>query len=70
MQVLSLSNQKEIALEITVTNKDGDDAHEASLIASFPRSLSYSAYRTVSNVSLSYSSPIAHAHTMLVSDSI
>nr|XP_033800640.1 integrin alpha-6 isoform X2 [Geotrypetes seraphini] len=52
--VLVLKNQKDIALEITITNnpsdplnpkKDGDDAHEAKLIASFPNTLSYSTYR-------------------------
>uniref|UniRef100_A0A674A0V6 Integrin, alpha 6b n=1 Tax=Salmo trutta TaxID=8032 RepID=A0A674A0V6_SALTR len=48
--VVSLSDQKDIALEITVTNKNGDDAHEAALVASFPSSLSYSA---------SYSAPKA-----------
>lgn len=41
-------------MEITVTNipsdprnpkKDGDDAHEAKLIATFPDTLTYSAYR-------------------------
>ncbi|KAM3865973.1 integrin alpha-6-like [Diretmus argenteus] len=46
VQMFSLSDQKDIALEITVTNQNGDDAHEASLVASFPRSLSYSAYRS------------------------
>uniref|UniRef100_A0A4W5Q2U9 Integrin, alpha 6b n=1 Tax=Hucho hucho TaxID=62062 RepID=A0A4W5Q2U9_9TELE len=48
--VVSLSDQKDIALEITVTNQNGDDAHEAVLVASFPPSLSYSAshwYRQV-----------------------
>ncbi|XP_042353467.1 integrin alpha-6-like, partial [Plectropomus leopardus] len=42
--VIELSNQKDIALEVKVTNMNGDDAHEASLVASFPRSLTYSAY--------------------------
>nr|XP_045002911.1 integrin alpha-6 isoform X4 [Jaculus jaculus] len=51
---LVLKDQKDIALEITVTNnpsdprnptKDGDDAHEAKLIAAFPDTLTYSAYR-------------------------
>eukprot|EP00079_Xenopus_tropicalis_P039193 XP_017952964.1 PREDICTED: integrin alpha-6 isoform X2 [Xenopus tropicalis] len=51
--VLALKNQKEIALEVTVTNKpsnpanpklDGDDAHEAQLTAELPSSLSYSKY--------------------------
>uniref|UniRef100_A0A8D2LWY9 Integrin subunit alpha 6 n=1 Tax=Varanus komodoensis TaxID=61221 RepID=A0A8D2LWY9_VARKO len=52
--VLVLKDQKDIALEITVTNspsdprqpqKDGEDAHEAKLIASFPDSLTFSAFR-------------------------
>ncbi|XP_042317040.1 integrin alpha-6 isoform X4 [Sceloporus undulatus] len=52
--VLVLKDQKDIALEITVTNspsdpknlqKDGEDAHEAKLIATFPDSLTYSAFR-------------------------
>ncbi|KAG8510489.1 Integrin alpha-6 [Galemys pyrenaicus] len=51
---LVLKDQKDIALEITVTNspsnaadptKDGDDAHEAKLIATFPETLTYSAHR-------------------------
>jgi len=51
---LVLKDQKDIALEITVTNgpsdprapaKDGDDAHEAKLVAAFPDTLTYSAYR-------------------------
>uniref|UniRef100_A0A3Q0SPL7 Integrin, alpha 6b n=1 Tax=Amphilophus citrinellus TaxID=61819 RepID=A0A3Q0SPL7_AMPCI len=49
--VLSLSNQKEIALEVSVTNPGGDDAYEASVNASFPRSLTYSATRPQSKVS-------------------
>lgn len=52
--VLVLKDQKDIALEITVTNnpsdaknpkKDGEDAHEAKLIATFPDSLTYSTFR-------------------------
>ncbi|XP_047225356.1 integrin alpha-6-like isoform X3 [Girardinichthys multiradiatus] len=43
--VISLSSQKDIALEVTVTNLNGDDAYEASVIANFPSSLTYSAYR-------------------------
>ncbi|XP_028605447.2 integrin alpha-6 isoform X2 [Podarcis muralis] len=52
--VLVLKDQKDIALEITVTNNpsdprdpeaDGEDAHEARLIATFPDSLTYSAFR-------------------------
>uniref|UniRef100_A0A8C8SN44 Integrin subunit alpha 6 n=1 Tax=Pelusios castaneus TaxID=367368 RepID=A0A8C8SN44_9SAUR len=54
VSVLVLKDQKDIALEITVTNnpseaknplKDGEDAHEAKLIATFPDSLTYSAFR-------------------------
>ncbi|KAL2087505.1 hypothetical protein ACEWY4_016333 [Coilia grayii] len=48
VQLLSLSDQKEIALEVTVTNEDGDDAYEAHLDASFPTTLSYSATRSLS----------------------
>jgi len=48
--ILSLSDQKDIALEINVKNK-GEDAYEAQLTASFPKSLSYSAVRTKSGVS-------------------
>uniref|UniRef100_A0A8C7P6X0 Integrin, alpha 6b n=1 Tax=Oncorhynchus mykiss TaxID=8022 RepID=A0A8C7P6X0_ONCMY len=49
--LVSLSDQKDIALEITVTNKNGDDAHEAALVASFPSSLSYSASYSAPKVS-------------------
>ncbi|XP_076198721.1 integrin alpha-6 isoform X2 [Aptenodytes patagonicus] len=54
MPVLVLKDQKDIALEVTVTNnpsdaknpqKDGEDAYEAKLIATFPDSLTYSAFR-------------------------
>uniref|UniRef100_A0AAR2KF98 Integrin alpha-2 domain-containing protein n=1 Tax=Pygocentrus nattereri TaxID=42514 RepID=A0AAR2KF98_PYGNA len=44
--LISLTGQKEIALEVKVRNKDGDDAYETVLTGSFPRSLSYSAIRT------------------------
>ncbi|KAL7387366.1 hypothetical protein ABVT39_022568 [Epinephelus coioides] len=47
--VISLSNQKDIALEIKVSNLNADDAHEASLIASFPQSVTYAAYRVPAN---------------------
>ncbi|KAM9319964.1 integrin alpha-7 [Gastrophryne carolinensis] len=55
--VFSLTDQKDIVLKITVNNfpsdplhphLDGDDAHEAQLIASFPDTMSYSAVRPVS----------------------
>ncbi|KAM9350211.1 integrin alpha-6-like [Symphorus nematophorus] len=47
--VISFSDQKVIALEVTVTNQNGDDAYEASVFATFPRSLTYSAFRDPSN---------------------
>ncbi|XP_033872608.1 integrin alpha-6-like isoform X2 [Acipenser ruthenus] len=52
LPVISLSQQKDIALEITVTNVAGDDAHEAKLIATFPDTLSYSASRRSSDKQL------------------
>ncbi|XP_041118988.1 integrin alpha-6-like [Polyodon spathula] len=52
LPVISLSQQKDIALEITVTNVAGDDAHEAKLIALFPDTLSYSAFRHSSDKQL------------------
>ncbi|XP_041848490.1 integrin alpha-6b [Melanotaenia boesemani] len=48
--VILLSDQKDIALEVTVTNLGGDDAYEASVIALLPRSLTYSGFRASSNV--------------------
>lgn len=48
--MLAFSDQKDIALELNVTNL-GEDAYEAQLTASFPKSLSYSAVRTISSVS-------------------
>uniref|UniRef100_A0A8C2GRW8 Integrin, alpha 6b n=1 Tax=Cyprinus carpio TaxID=7962 RepID=A0A8C2GRW8_CYPCA len=48
--ILSLSDQKDIALEIKVENK-GEDAYEAQLSSSFPKSLSYSKVYTKSDVS-------------------
>ncbi|XP_068123754.1 integrin alpha-7 isoform X1 [Hyperolius riggenbachi] len=53
--VFSLTDQKDIILKITVNNfpsnpltpqLDGDDAHEAQLIASFPDTMSYSGVRS------------------------
>uniref|UniRef100_A0A8C7QHS7 Integrin subunit alpha 6 n=1 Tax=Oncorhynchus mykiss TaxID=8022 RepID=A0A8C7QHS7_ONCMY len=45
LPVISLSDQKDIALEVTVKNRNGDDAHEAKLVGMFPNALSYSAFR-------------------------
>lgn len=44
--VVSLSDQKDIALEVTVKNRNGDDAHEAKLTGWFGDSLSYSGFRS------------------------
>lgn len=55
MPVISLSNQKEIALEVKVTNKNGDDAYEAKVLASLSNYLTYSAFRVPANVSLTSS---------------
>ncbi|KAJ8416861.1 hypothetical protein AAFF_G00327390 [Aldrovandia affinis] len=42
---ISLREQKDIALEVTVKNKGGDDAHEAKLVGMIPNALSYSGFR-------------------------
>lgn len=51
MPLLSLSNQKDVTLEVKVTNLGGDDAYEASVLATFPSSLTYSTFRVLPNVS-------------------
>ncbi|XP_074526414.1 integrin alpha-7 isoform X2 [Halichoeres trimaculatus] len=53
VQVFSLSDQRLVVLEITVTNipsnpldpEDGDDAHAAQLLVTLPDTLSYSGHR-------------------------
>lgn len=57
MPVIKLSNQKDIALEVNITNLNGDDAYEASMVAAFPHSLTYSEFRVPLNVSLISSVP-------------
>ncbi|MFT7799541.1 integrin alpha-6-like [Arapaima gigas] len=47
IQVMSLSDQKDIALKINVTNMNGDDAYEAKLQAKLPSYLSYSGFHFV-----------------------
>lgn len=59
--MIKLSDQKDIALEVKVSNLNGDDAYEASVAASFPRSLTYSEFRVPPNVSLISSRTSAHA---------
>lgn len=50
--MIKLSNQKNVALEVNVTNLNGDDAYEASMVAAFLSSLTYSEFRVPLNVSL------------------
>nr|XP_057911232.1 integrin alpha-7 isoform X2 [Doryrhamphus excisus] len=59
IQVFSLSDQRLVVLEITVTNmpsdplnpeEDGDDAHAAQLLISLPKTLSYSGSRVPSQM--------------------
>ncbi|CAK6954171.1 integrin alpha-6 [Scomber scombrus] len=38
--------RKNLALQVTVSNRNGDDAYEAKLVGSFPDSLSYSGVRS------------------------
>uniref|UniRef100_A0A8C8CGA7 Integrin alpha-2 domain-containing protein n=1 Tax=Oncorhynchus tshawytscha TaxID=74940 RepID=A0A8C8CGA7_ONCTS len=54
VSVFSLSDQRSVVLEVTVTNmpseplypeKDGDDAHAAQLLVTLPDTLSYSGFR-------------------------
>uniref|UniRef100_A0AAY4EKU2 Integrin subunit alpha 7 n=1 Tax=Denticeps clupeoides TaxID=299321 RepID=A0AAY4EKU2_9TELE len=54
MPVFSLSDQRSVVLEVTVTNvpsnpmepqEDGDDAHAAQLLVTLPDTLSYSGFR-------------------------
>lgn len=61
MQVFSLSEQRLVVLEISVTNapsdplhpeEDGDDAHAAQLIISLPNTLSYAGSRIPPQVGL------------------
>lgn len=56
MPIIKLSDQKEIALEVKVTNLNGDDAYEAAVMAYFQQSLTYSAFHVPPNVSLASSS--------------
>lgn len=50
MPVISLSDQKDIVLRVTVTNQDGDDAHEARIVVLLPHSLTYSTYHVLHEV--------------------
>lgn len=45
--VISLSDQKDVVLRVTVTNQDGDDAHEARIVVLLPHSLTYSTYHVL-----------------------
>lgn len=66
MQVFSLSDQRLVVLEITVTNtpsnplfpeEDGDDAHAAQLFISLPDTLSYAGSRIPAQVQSSQYCP-------------
>ncbi|XP_071774022.1 integrin alpha-6 isoform X2 [Centroberyx gerrardi] len=47
LPVFSLNDQKkDLALQVTVRNRNGDDAHEAKLVGTFPDTLSYSGFRS------------------------
>lgn len=59
--MIKLSDQKDIALEVKVSNLNGDDAYEASVVAAFPRSLTYSEFHVPPNVSLISSRTSARA---------
>ncbi|XP_031710793.1 integrin alpha-6-like [Anarrhichthys ocellatus] len=50
--VITLSNQKEIALEIKVSNLKGDDAYEASVTTSFPPFLTYSTFHAANELQI------------------
>ncbi|KAM9347351.1 integrin alpha-6 [Symphorus nematophorus] len=44
--VFHLNNERNLALQVTVNNMNGDDAYEAKLVASFPETLTYSGVRS------------------------
>ncbi|TNM97823.1 hypothetical protein fugu_014069 [Takifugu bimaculatus] len=44
MPVIKLSDQKDLALEVRATNLNGEDAYEASVVAFFQQSLTYSTF--------------------------
>ncbi|XP_071388010.1 integrin alpha-6 isoform X1 [Centroberyx affinis] len=47
LPVFSLNDQKkDLALQVTVRNRNGDDAHETKLVGTFPDTLSYSGFRS------------------------
>lgn len=45
-------SEEDIALEITVTNPDGDDAHQSHLVIVLPDTLHYSSIVTAASVSI------------------
>ncbi|XP_037542084.1 integrin alpha-6 [Nematolebias whitei] len=48
--------KKDLALLVTVTNMNGDDAYEAKLVGNFPNTLSYSGVRSVTIIATGKSS--------------
>uniref|UniRef100_A0A6Q2Y721 Integrin alpha-2 domain-containing protein n=1 Tax=Esox lucius TaxID=8010 RepID=A0A6Q2Y721_ESOLU len=58
LPVISLSDQKDIALEVLVRNRNGDDAHEAKLVGTFPNALSYSGFRSQKTTASQVDKPV------------
>lgn len=61
MPVFHLSyERKDLALLVTVSNMNGDDAYEAKLVGNFPKVLSYSGFRsqTVREISATDHTPV------------
>lgn len=61
MPVFHLSyERKDLALLVTVSNRNGDDAYEAKLVGNFPNVLSYSGFRspTVRGISATDYTPV------------
>lgn len=52
--------RKDLALWVTVSNMNGDDAYEAKLVGNFPNVLSYSGFRsqTVREISATDYTPV------------
>lgn len=63
--MIKLNNQKDIVLEVKATNLNGDDAYEASVVAAFPGSLTYSEFHVSPNVSLISSLTSSHARAAI-----
>lgn len=51
-------DRKDLALLVTVSNMNGDDAYEAKLVGNFPNVLSYSGFRSVREISATDYTPM------------